>query len=60
MDDQAGPRFRIIARYCYAPIQSARTFAAKSQARAELRKWKKQAKDQGQHLIGRVVTEVED
>lgn len=50
-----GVRFRINARYCYSPIESVATFATKEEARAELKRWKKEATEQGQHIIGRIV-----
>lgn len=36
-------------------LESSKTFDTREEALAKLNKWKKDAKNQGQHVIGRVV-----
>lgn len=50
----ASSGFRVVARYCYAPLESRDTYPTKEAAKAELKKWKEQAARDGYHMIGRI------
>jgi len=50
-----GVSFKIVGNYLYSPVESNQTFPSKEAARAENRKWTKEAEAKGMQWKGRVV-----
>lgn len=48
-------RFKIVGNYLYAPVESTASFDSAEVARAENRKWTKEAEEKGMRWKGRVV-----
>jgi len=49
-----GKGFKIHCAYVYPWLESTKTYRTKEQARKDLRKWQREAADQGQEIIGRI------
>jgi len=47
--------FKIVGRYLYPDVESSEMFQNPGEALTELRKWQKEAKENGQRFQGRVV-----
>lgn len=48
--------FRYVGRYCLCMLQSNQTFPTREAAKAALKEWKNNAKKEGYHIIGRVIS----